>query len=118
EQLTYAALNAQANRLGRRLREQGVGPEVRVGIATERAMPLVVGLLAILKAGGAYVPLDPQYPAERLSYMIDDSGIALLLTQSHLIDGLPARDGVQVLDLTSLQVDACSADNLTPLATA
>ncbi|WP_212626926.1 non-ribosomal peptide synthetase [Pseudomonas sp. PP3] len=118
EQLTYAALNAQANRLARKLREQGVGPEVRVGIATERAMPLVVGLLAILKAGGAYVPLDPQYPAERLSYMIDDSGIALLLTQSHLIAGLPARDGVQVLDLTSLQVDACSADNLTPLATA
>ncbi len=50
--------------------------------------------------------------------MIDDSGIALLLTQSHLIDGLPARDGVQVLDLTSLQLDAYSADNLTPLATA
>jgi amino acid adenylation domain-containing protein/non-ribosomal peptide synthase protein (TIGR01720 family) len=117
EQLSYAALNAQANRLARKLREQGVGPEVRVGIATERAMPLVVGLLAILKAGGAYVPLDPQYPAERLSYMIDDSGIALLLTQAHLIDGLPAREGVQVLDLAALQLDAYSADNLAPLAT-
>ncbi|WP_207266386.1 non-ribosomal peptide synthetase [Pseudomonas sp. GW101-3H06] len=117
EQLTYATLNAQANRLARKLREQGVGPEVRVGLATERAMPLVVGLLAILKAGGAYVPLDPQYPAERLSYMIDDSGIALLLTQSHLIDGLPARDGVQVLDLSSLQLDAYSSDNLPTLAT-
>ncbi len=117
EQLSYAALNAQANRLARKLREQGVGPEVRVGIATERAVPLVVGLLAILKAGGAYVPLDPQYPAERLSYMIDDSGIALLLTQAHLIDGLPARDGVQVLDLAALQLDAYSDDNLAPLAT-
>ncbi|MFJ7109927.1 amino acid adenylation domain-containing protein [Pseudomonas sp. NPDC098740] len=116
EQLTYAALNAQANRLARKLREQGVGPEVRVGIATERAMPLVVGLLAILKAGGAYVPLDPQYPAERLSYMIEDSGITLLLTQQHLIDGLPARDGVQVLSLESLQLDAFSADNLPALA--
>jgi amino acid adenylation domain-containing protein/non-ribosomal peptide synthase protein (TIGR01720 family) len=116
EHLTYAALNAQANRLARKLREQGVGPEVRVGIATERAMPLVVGLLAILKAGGAYVPLDPQYPAERLSYMIDDSGISLLLTQRHLIDGLPARDGVQVLSLESLQLDAYSADNLPALA--
>ncbi|WP_447903369.1 amino acid adenylation domain-containing protein [Pseudomonas serbica] len=116
EQLTYAALNAQANRLARHLREQGVGPEVRVGIATERAMPLVVGLLAILKAGGAYVPLDPQYPAERLSYMIEDSGITLLLTQAHLIDGLPAREGVQVLDLAALQLDTCSADNLAPLA--
>ncbi|WP_415757294.1 amino acid adenylation domain-containing protein [Pseudomonas sp. LT1P18] len=117
EQLTYAALNAQANRLARKLREQGVGPEVRVGIATERAMPLVVGLLAILKAGGAYVPLDPQYPAERLSYMIEDSGITLLLTQQHLIDGLPARDGVQVLSLESLQLEAFSADNLPALAT-
>ncbi|MGH8422550.1 MAG: amino acid adenylation domain-containing protein, partial [Pseudomonas fluorescens] len=116
EQLTYTALNAQANRLARKLREQGVGPEVRVGIATERAMPLVVGLLAILKAGGAYVPLDPQYPAERLSYMIEDSGITLLLTQQHLIDGLPARDGVQVLSLESLQLDAFSADNLPALA--
>ncbi|MHC8287881.1 amino acid adenylation domain-containing protein [Pseudomonas sp. XS1P51] len=116
EQLTYAALNAQANRLARKLREQGVGPEVRVGIATERAMPLVVGLLAILKAGGAYVPLDPQYPVERLSYMIEDSGITLLLTQQHLIDGLPARDSVQVLNLESLQLDAYSADNLPALA--
>ncbi|MGE8186570.1 amino acid adenylation domain-containing protein [Pseudomonas sp. NPDC086278] len=117
EQLTYAALNAQANQLARTLREQGVGPEVRVGIATERAMPLVIGLLAILKAGGAYVPLDPQYPAERLSYMIEDSGITLLLTQQHLIDGLPARDGVQVLSLESLPLAAFSDDNLPPLAT-
>nr|WP_223514287.1 non-ribosomal peptide synthetase [Pseudomonas sp. GL-B-19] len=117
EQLSYAALNAQANRLARKLREQGVGPEVRVGIATERAMPLVVGLLAILKAGGAYVPLDPQYPAERLSYMIEDSGITLLLTQQHLIDGLPARDGVQMLSLESLQLDAFSDENLPMLAT-
>jgi amino acid adenylation domain-containing protein/non-ribosomal peptide synthase protein (TIGR01720 family) len=117
EQLTYAALNAQANRLARTLREQGVGPEVRVGIATERAMPLVVGLLAILKAGGAYVPLDPHYPAERLSYMIEDSGITLLLTQQHLIDGLPSREGVQVLNLESLQLDAFREDDLPALAT-
>lgn len=117
EQLTYAALNAQSNRMARKLREQGVGPEVRVGIATERAMPLVVGLLAILKAGGAYVPLDPQYPAERLSYMIEDSGITLLLTQRHLIDGLPARDGVQVLSLESLELDTYSDENLPALAT-
>jgi amino acid adenylation domain-containing protein/non-ribosomal peptide synthase protein (TIGR01720 family) len=117
EQLTYAALNAQANRLARTLQEQGVGPEVRVGIAAERAMPLVVGLLAILKAGGAYVPLDPHYPAERLSYMIEDSGITLLLTQQHLIDGLPSREGVQVLNLESLQLDAFSDDNLPTQAT-
>ncbi|EJM23964.1 non-ribosomal peptide synthase/amino acid adenylation enzyme [Pseudomonas sp. GM21] len=117
EQLSYAALDAKSNRLARKLRKQGVGPEVRVGIATERAMPLVVGLLAILKAGGAYVPLDPQYPAERLSYMIEDSGITMLLTQQHLIDGLSARDGVQVLSLESLELEACSDENLPALAT-
>jgi amino acid adenylation domain-containing protein len=117
EQLSYAALNAKSNRLALKLRKQGVGPEVRVGIATERAMPLVVGLLAILKAGGAYVPLDPQYPAERLSYMIEDSGITMLLTQQHLIDGLSARDGVQVLSLESLELEACSDENLPALAT-
>ncbi|WP_025110384.1 non-ribosomal peptide synthetase [Pseudomonas sp. H1h] len=116
ERLSYAALNAQANRLARKLREQGVGAEVRVGIATERALPLVVGVLAILKAGGAYVPLDPQYPAERLSYMIEDSGITLLLTQQHLRDGLPARDTVQVLCLDALALDAYSADDLPSLS--
>ncbi|WP_282363322.1 non-ribosomal peptide synthase/polyketide synthase [Pseudomonas sp. PS01297] len=112
DSMTYAALNAQANRLARRLRERGVGPEVRVGIATERAVALVVGVLAILKAGGAYVPLDPQYPAERLSYMIEDSGIQLLLTQEHLLENLPPRVGVQALCLEHVQWEAFSADNL------
>nr|WP_185878912.1 non-ribosomal peptide synthetase [Variovorax sp. MHTC-1] len=83
-QLSYAELNTRANRLAHRLIRQGVGPEVRVGIALERSLEMVVGLLAILKAGGAYVPLDPEYPAERLAYMVGDSAIALLLTQSHL----------------------------------
>nr|WP_314483498.1 non-ribosomal peptide synthase/polyketide synthase [uncultured Pseudomonas sp.] len=110
--LSYGELNAQANRLARKLRELGVGPDVRVGIATERAMPLVVGLLAILKAGGAYVPLDPQYPAERLSYMIEDSGIHLLLTQEHLLENLPPRVGVQTLCLEHLTLDGYSEQNL------
>jgi len=77
--LTYAQLNAQANQLAHRLIELGVGPEVRVGLALRRSVDLVVGLLAILKAGGAYVPLDPEYPNERLRYMIEDSGISVLL---------------------------------------
>jgi amino acid adenylation domain-containing protein len=110
--LSYTALNAQANRLARWLREQGVGPEVRVGIATERGIPLVVGLLAILKAGGAYVPLDPEYPSERLSYMIEDSGISLLLTQEHLAAGLPVREGLSVASLDSLNLAHYSAENL------
>ena len=112
DSLTYSELNAQANRLAHKLRELKVGPEVRVGIATERALALVVGVLAILKAGGAYVPLDPQYPAERLSYMIEDSGIQLLLTQEHLLQNLPPRGGVQTLCLEHVVLDAFSADNV------
>ncbi|MFS2208480.1 AMP-binding protein, partial [Variovorax sp. Varisp36] len=82
--LSYGELNTQANRLAHRLIARGVKPETKVGIALERSIEMVVGILAILKAGGAYVPLDPEYPTDRLTYMVRDSGIALLLTQSHL----------------------------------
>jgi amino acid adenylation domain-containing protein/non-ribosomal peptide synthase protein (TIGR01720 family) len=82
--LTYAQLNAQANRLAHALIERGVGPDVLVGLAMSRSVQMVVGLLAILKAGGAYVPLDPAYPQDRLTYMVEDSGIALLLTETSL----------------------------------
>ncbi|MGU9807845.1 UNVERIFIED_CONTAM: non-ribosomal peptide synthase/polyketide synthase [Pseudomonas sp. CM11] len=101
QRLTYAQLNARANRLAHRLIEQGVGPDVLVGIAVERSVEMVLGLLAILKAGGAYVPLDPEYPQERLAYMFEDSGIGLLLTQSHLLEQLPIPPGLRslVLDL-------------------
>ena len=97
--LSYGELNAEANRLAQYLRGMGVGPDVLVGIAAERSVEMVVGLLAILKAGGAYVPLDPEYPQERLAYMFEDSGIALLLSQSHLREGLPIPAGLPVLDL-------------------
>jgi non-ribosomal peptide synthetase component F len=70
ERLTYAELNAKANRLAHHLRSLGVRPDDRVAICVERSLEMVVGLLAILKAGGAYVPLDPGYPAERLAFML------------------------------------------------
>jgi amino acid adenylation domain-containing protein len=98
-ELNYAQLNAQANRLAHRLIELGVKPETKVGIALERSVEMVVGLLAIMKAGGAYVPLDPDYPTERLAYMVEDSGIGLLLTQHHVRARLPAGPGLQVLEL-------------------
>ena len=104
EALTYAELNARANRLAHRLIALGVGPEVKVGIAVERSIEMVVGLLAILKAGGAYVPLDPEYPADRLAYMVEDSGIGLLLTQSAVKDRLPAAEGLAVLELDGLEL--------------
>ncbi|WP_426268877.1 amino acid adenylation domain-containing protein [Dyella kyungheensis] len=90
QQLTYAELDAQANRLAHHLRARGVGPDVRVGLHVERSLEMVVGILAILKAGGAYVPLDPEYPVDRLRAMLDDSAPAVVLTQAALRDRLPA----------------------------
>ncbi|SDL19260.1 non-ribosomal peptide synthase domain TIGR01720/amino acid adenylation domain-containing protein, partial [Pseudomonas delhiensis] len=97
QRLSYAELNRRANQLAHLLKAHGVGPDSLVGIAVERSIEMVVGLMAILKAGGAYVPLDPEYPAERLAYMLEDSGVKLLLSQSHL--DLPLAEGVQRIDL-------------------
>jgi len=89
QQLTYLQLNQRANQLAHHLQSQGVGPEVLVGICLERSVSMVVGLLAILKAGGAYVPLDPNYPQERLSYMLADAAVEVLLTQQDLLKSFP-----------------------------
>jgi amino acid adenylation domain-containing protein/non-ribosomal peptide synthase protein (TIGR01720 family) len=86
--LTYGELNLRANRLARHLMARGVGPEVRVGTCLERTPDMVIALLAILKAGGAYVPLDPEYPPERLSFMLEDAGVRLIVSQGSLREGL------------------------------
>ncbi|WLH09410.1 non-ribosomal peptide synthetase [Pseudomonas lurida] len=110
--LTYAQLDARANQLAHALREQGVGPDVLVGICVERSIEMVVGLLAILKAGGAYVPLDPEYPRERLAYMIEDSGIQLLLSQQRLLPSLPVASlQVIALDQPALWLDGYSSES-------
>ena len=85
QRLTYAELNRRANQLARYLKERGVGPETRVGILLERSIEMPVALLGILKAGGAYVAFDPSYPAERLRYMFEDSGVTLLLTHEQVM---------------------------------
>jgi amino acid adenylation domain-containing protein len=79
-QLTYRELNRRANRLAHALQARGVGPEVRVGLCMERSPELVIGLLGILKAGGAYVPLDPTYPPARLTFMLEDARVPVLIT--------------------------------------
>ena len=89
QQLSYRALDARANQLAHGLRAHGVGPESRVGLCMERSLDMAVSLLGILKAGAAYVPLDPQYPQQRLRFMLNDAGIALLLTQTSLLPRLP-----------------------------
>jgi len=89
QSLTYQALNLKANQLAHYLIEQGVQPETLVGICVERSIKMVIGLLGIMKAGGAYVPLDPDYPVPRLQFMLEDSQVPVLLTQTHLIERLP-----------------------------
>ncbi|MBZ9783465.1 non-ribosomal peptide synthetase [Pseudomonas sp. REP124] len=112
--LSFAELHTRANRLAHYLRDKGVGPDVCVAIACERSPQLLIGLLAIIKAGGAYVPLDPDYPAERLAYMLKDSGVELLLTQTALLERLPATDGVSVIAMDTLHLDSwpCQAPGL------
>src|SRR5579884_1290063 len=81
EQLSYQDLNRRANQLAHHLRVLGVGPEVRVGLCVERSLEMMIGVLGILKAGGVYVPLDPAYPAERLSFLLQDAQVSVLLTR-------------------------------------
>jgi amino acid adenylation domain-containing protein len=88
-ELSYSELNRRANRMAHRLRRLGVGPDVLVGICMERSPEMFVGLLGVLKAGGAYVPFDPAYPRERLAFMLSDSDVEVLLTQSRLAGLLP-----------------------------
>ena len=113
ERVTYAELNARANRLAHHLRRRGVGREVRAAICMERGVEMVVSMLAILKAGGAWVPLDPAHPAERLERMLADSGAAVLLTQDRLRAALPAAAGIDVLrvDAEGPAIAAESAEN-------
>ncbi|MBL7583410.1 pyoverdine non-ribosomal peptide synthetase PvdD, partial [Pseudomonas aeruginosa] len=121
QRLSYGELNARANRLAHCLIARGVGADVPVGLALERSLDMLVGLLAILKAGGAYLPLDPAAPEERLAHILDDSGVRLLLTQGHLLERLPRQAGVEVLAIDGLVLDGyaesdplptLSADNL------
>ncbi|MCG1018059.1 non-ribosomal peptide synthetase, partial [Mycetohabitans sp. B4] len=80
--LSYAELNARANRLAHQLIELGVVPDARVAICVQRSPAMVVGLLAILKAGGAYVPLDPAYPSERLAHILVDAAPSIVLADA------------------------------------
>ncbi|GDZ93325.1 McnC protein [Planktothrix agardhii CCAP 1459/11A] len=85
QQLTYTELNGRANQLAHYLQKLGVKADTLVGICVERSLEMMVGLLGILKAGGAYLPLDPEYPQERLSFMLEDSQVEVLLTQNKLV---------------------------------
>ncbi|WP_420920855.1 amino acid adenylation domain-containing protein [Burkholderia pseudomallei] len=118
ERVTYAALNASANRLARHLRALGVVADTRVAVCIERGAPMVIALLAIWKAGGAYVPLDPAYPRERIAYMLRDSAPIAVLTSRASRDlvasHLPDRAPLVVIDAAACPWDALSGDDLDP----
>ena len=118
QSLTFAELNAGANRLAPHLISLGIGPDDRVAIAVERSLEMVVGLLAILKAGGAYVPLDPDSPQDRLAFMLEDSAPLALLVHKVTRQRLAALAGA--VPMIDLDADAAawaeqSAANSNPL---
>ena len=92
QQLTYGKLNAEANRLAHHLRSFGAGPGTLVGLLLERDASVIVSMLAVLKTGAAYVAMDPKSPAERISYMLEDSGAKLVLTHERVLERLPRTE--------------------------
>jgi non-ribosomal peptide synthetase component F len=117
ERISYRELNRRADRLAAYLRKQGVGPEVLVGLCTDRSVDLLVGILGILKAGGAYVPLDPAYPERRLNCILEDSHASILVTQQKFKENFSGR-GINVLcldrDWTAIDSEQGESCALTP----
>ncbi|MFD4470490.1 amino acid adenylation domain-containing protein, partial [Rhodococcus sp. NPDC058505] len=118
-ELTYAELDARANRLARALIERGVGPDTAVGLCLHRSFDLLVAMYAIVKAGGAYVPIDPEHPADRIEYVHASSAPVCVLTTADTGAALPA--GADVVELDGLDLSAhastpvTDADRLAPL---
>ncbi len=97
QRLSYAKLNHRANRLAHRLRELGVTCDQLVGLRTERSLEMVIGIIGILKSGGAYLPLDPAYPKDRVAFMLEDSQVAVVVTQKSLAADLKGIAVTRVL---------------------
>ncbi len=112
QKLTYQQLNHRANQIANYLQDLGIGTESLVGICVERSLEMIIGLLGILKAGGAYVPLDPTYPQERLSFMLSDSQVQVLLTQQKFVEEF-SESGVKTvcLDTDSESINQKSQKN-------
>lgn len=112
--LTYQQVNEQVNQLAHHLRHLGVDRDQLVGVCMERSTDLSIALLAIHKAGGAYVPFDPNFPAERLSFMAQDTQIKVLLTQSHLGDRTHSLDHLHIIKIDK-DTDKWSSEPITNL---
>lgn len=115
DQYTFAEVNSRANRLARYLRGRGAGPEVLVGVCLERGPELLIALLAVLKSGAAYVPLDPAYPELRISFIVTDSDMKLLLTTSDLLHKLPRGVEKICVDQEAISTGIQSDENVNAL---
>ena len=117
QHLSYQELNQRANQVANYLRRRGIGPETLVGVCLERSPEMVIALLGVWKAGGAYVPLDPSYPQDRLSFMVSDADVRVLLTQEKCRHLFPsAGDKTVCLDSDWPVIAKESTGNLTPAA--
>ncbi|MER5889422.1 non-ribosomal peptide synthase/polyketide synthase [Streptomyces sp. NPDC001941] len=115
ESLTYGELDARANRLAGYLVGQGIGAESLVGLCLPRGVDAVVSMLAVWKAGAGYLPIDPEYPAERINFMLGDSGAALTLTTEEILDDLPAgRNRYVAVDSALVRMQVASASGEAP----
>jgi non-ribosomal peptide synthetase component F len=99
--LSYGELNSRCNQLGHYLRSKGVTAETVVPVCMDRSVEMLVGILGILKAGGAYVPIDPGYPAERIGYMLEDTGATLVLTTKVNRPRLASSNQIEIIELDS-----------------
>jgi amino acid adenylation domain-containing protein len=115
QRLTYRELNDRANQLAGHLRSLGVGPETLVGICVERSACMVWGILGILKAGGAYVPMDSKYPAERLSFMVSDAAMTVIVTQQELAAPF-MQSGARVVRLEEIPLNDPQSATLNPVS--
>ncbi|MCU1323502.1 MAG: hypothetical protein JWM43_3151 [Acidobacteriaceae bacterium] len=117
--LRFADLDIRANQLAHYLQQSGVGPEVRVGICMDRVPDLLVSIFGVLKAGGAYVPLEPSHPSERRNYMLSDSDVSLLLTQTRYVEGsgLPNRVRPILLDSATASAEIAAQPTERPVST-
>ncbi|AHJ29027.1 non-ribosomal peptide synthetase [Nodularia spumigena CS-584] len=113
ESLTYRELNQKSNQVAHYLQKKGVKPEIIVGLCVERSPLMIIALLGILKAGGAYLPLDPNYPPERLGYMLADSQVPILLTETSLKPALSTPPNYEIiyLDTDWEIISQCSTEN-------
>ncbi|WP_343829552.1 amino acid adenylation domain-containing protein, partial [Massilia aurea] len=114
ERLSYRELNRRANRLAHALLAKGVGPDVRVALCVERSPEMLIGLFAVLKAGGAYVPVDPSHPPDRLTYILQDSAPAVLLTQRRFEQTILSTMGIPTLLLDGWELDLDTSHETNP----